>query len=192
MPLHAAISRSIEVAWVIFLVVWLVAAFSASRAVKRQSWRSRALTLALGVVPYYLLFTDKMRYGPLAWRFVPSEPWVLGAGVVLTYAGIALAIWARIILGKNWSATVTIKEGHRLVQTGPYSTVRHPIYSGLLLAVMGTALVVGEVRGLVAAAIAFTAWLAKSRTEEGFLMEQFGPEYEEYRRHTRALVPFIL
>jgi protein-S-isoprenylcysteine O-methyltransferase len=192
MPLHTAIHRSLEVAWVGFLVVWLAAAFFASRAIRRQSWWSRALTLAVGVVPYYLLFTDKLRYGALAWRFVPGEPWVLVAGVALTYAGIALAIWARIILGKNWSATVTIKEGHRLVQTGPYSTVRHPIYSGLLLAVMGTALVVGEVRGLVAAAIAFTAWLAKSRTEEGFLMEQFGPEYEEYRRHTRALVPFIL
>jgi len=192
MPLYTAISRSIEVAWVVFLVVWLVAAFSASRAIKKQRWWSRALTLAVGAVPYYLLFTHKLRYGPLAWRFVPGAPWVLVAGVVLTYAGIALAIWARIVLGKNWSAMVTIKEGHRLVRTGPYSLVRHPIYSGLLLAVMGTALVVGEVRGLVAAAIAFSAWLVKSRTEEGFLMEEFGPEYEEYCRHTRALVPFIL
>ena len=87
---------------------------------------------------------------------------------------------------------MTIKEGHQLIRTGPYSVVRHPIYSGLLLAVIGTALVVGEVRGLVAVTIAFTAWLAKLRTEEAFLMEQFGSQYEEYRRHTRALVPFIL
>jgi protein-S-isoprenylcysteine O-methyltransferase Ste14 len=190
--LHTAIYRSVEVAWVIFLVVWLVAAFSASRSVKRQRWWSRALTLAVGAIPYYLLFTNKLRYGPLAWRFVPSEPWVLVAGVVLTYLGIALAVWARIVLGKNWSAMVTIKAGHQLVRTGPYSTVRHPIYSGLLLAVMGTALVAGEVRGLVAEAIGFTAWLVKSRTEERFLMEEFGTEYEEYRRQTRALVPFIL
>jgi protein-S-isoprenylcysteine O-methyltransferase Ste14 len=192
MPFHTAIYRSLEVAWVIFLLVWLVAAFSASRAIKRQSWWSRVLTIAVGAVPYYLLFTNRLRYGPLARRFVPDDSWVLVTGVVLTYAGIALAIWARIVLGKNWSAMVTIKEGHRLVRTGPYSAVRHPIYSGLLLAVLGTALVVGEVRGLVAAVIGFTAWLVKSRTEEGFLMKEFGPEYEEYRRHTRALVPFIL
>ena len=192
MPLHTVINWSLEVAWVSFVLFWLVAAVFASRAIKRQSWWSRALTVAVAAIPYYLLFTHKLRYGPLAWRFVPGGPWVLVAGVVLTYAGIALAIWARFVLGKNWSAMVTIKEGHQLIQTGPYSVVRHPIYSGLLLAVMGTALAVGEIRGLVAAAIAFTAWLAKSRTEEAFLMEQFGSQYEEYRRRTRALVPFIL
>ena len=127
MPLHTAIDRSLEVAWVSFLVVWLVAAFSASRAVKKQNWWSRALTLAVAAVPYYLLFTHKLRYGPLAWRFVPAEPWVLVAGVGLTYVGIGLAIWARTVLGKNWSAMVTIKEGHQLVRSGPYSVVRHPI-----------------------------------------------------------------
>jgi protein-S-isoprenylcysteine O-methyltransferase Ste14 len=192
MPLPIVIDRLLEMAWVSFLVVWLVAAFSASRALKRQNWWSRALTLAVAALPYYLLFTNKLRYGPLAWRFVPSERWAPVAGVVLTYAGIGLAIWARIVLGKNWSATVTIKEGHQLIRTGPYSAVRHPIYSGLLLAVLGTALVVGEVRGLMAVAIAFLAWLVKSRTEEAFLMEQFGSQYQEYRRHTRALVPFLL
>jgi protein-S-isoprenylcysteine O-methyltransferase Ste14 len=192
MPLPIVIDRLLEIAWVSFLVVWLVAAFSASRALKRQNWWSRALTLAVAALPYYLLFTNKLRYGPLAWRFVPSEPRVLVAGVALTYVGIGLAIWARTVLGKNWSAMVTIKEGHQLVRTGPYSLVRHPIYSGLLLAVLGTALVVGEVRGLMAVAIAFTGWLVKSRTEEAFLMEQFGSQYQEYRRHTRALVPFVL
>lgn len=192
MPLHTLIERSLEIAWVTFFVFWLVAGLFASRAVKRQSWWSRALTLAVGTIPYYLLFTDKLRYGPLAWRFVPKELAVLVTGVALTYAGLALAVWARFILGRNWSATVTIKEDHRLVRTGPYSVVRHPIYSGLLLAVLGTALVVGEVRGLVAVGIAFAAWLVKSRTEERFLAEQFGEEYEKYRRHTRALVPFVL
>src|SRR6516165_2575065 len=88
MPLHTAIHRSLEVAWVGFLVVWLAVACFEIRAIRRQGWWSRALTLAVGVVPYYLLFTDKLRYGALAWRFVPGEPWVLVAGVALTYAGI--------------------------------------------------------------------------------------------------------
>jgi len=192
MPLHTSIERSLEIAWVALFVFWLAAALFASRAVKRQSWWSRALTLAISAIPYYLLFTDQLRYGPLAWRFVPGELAVLVSGVALTYSGLALAVWARFILGRNWSGTVTIKEDHRLVRSGPYSVVRHPIYSGLLLALLGTALAVGEIRGLVAVAIAVVAWLVKSRTEERFLAEQFGQEYEEYRRHTRALVPFLL
>src|SRR5712692_7432016 len=86
MPLHTLIERSLEIAWVTFLGFWLAAGLFASRAVKRQSWWSRALTLAVGTMPYYLVFTDKLRYGPLAWRFVPRELAVLVAGVALTYA----------------------------------------------------------------------------------------------------------
>lgn len=175
-----------------FVLFWFVTGFFTTRAIKRQSWWGRALSITLGAVPFCLLFTDELRYGPLAWQFVPRAPSVLVAGVALTYSGIALAIWARAILGRNWSGTVTIKEGHRLIRTGPYSVVRHPIYSGLLLAALGTSLVVGEMRGLVAVAMAFTIWIVKSRTEERFLTEQFGWEYKEYRKQTRALVPFIL
>lgn len=189
---HSAVHWLLAIAWYAFVAFWLIAAGWASPAVKRQSLRSRALTILLGAIPFFLLFTDALRRGPLAWRFVAPRNWVLIAGVALTYAGIALAIWARVILGKNWSATVTIKQDHRLIRQGPYSTVRHPIYSGLLLALFGTALVVGEWRGLIAVAVAFLVWLVKYRTEERFMTEQFGSEYEDYRRHTGALVPFIL
>jgi protein-S-isoprenylcysteine O-methyltransferase Ste14 len=178
----------IGLAWEGFAGFWLFAAFFASRAVKRQTWLSRILTMVAGAVPFALLFIDR-NYGPLSRRFVPGAPWVLVAGVALTYAGLGLAIWARIILGRNWSGTVTIKEDHKLVQTGPYSVVRHPIYSGLLLAVLGTALVKGEWRGLLAAVLVFPIFAVKARTEERFMIEQFGEAYEQYRRHTRALVP---
>lgn len=113
------------------------------------------------------------------------------AGAILTCAGVLLAIWARALLGRNWSASVAVKQGHRLISAGPYRLVRHPIYSSLLLAVLGTALVVGKLRALAAfACIAFT-YCVKSRLEERFMMREFGSQYEEYRRHTRALVPFI-
>ena len=103
-----------------------------------------------------------------------------------------MAIWARVALGRNWSGTVTIKQYHQLIRTGPYSVVRHPIYSGLLLALLGTALAVGETRGLVALAGAFLMGIFKARTEERFMIEQFGSQYEDYRKRTKALVPFIL
>jgi protein-S-isoprenylcysteine O-methyltransferase Ste14 len=192
MPLHTIVHRLLVTAWVTFFLYWLIAAFFASRAVKRESPARRALTLLLGSIPFFLMFTGDLRYGLLARRFVPDVRSVAVAGAVVTYAGLALAIWARVILGRNWSAAVTIKHEHRLIRSGPYAVVRHPIYSGLLLALLGTGLDVGEVRALAAVAIAFLVWHFKSRTEERFMVEQFGREYEEYRRRTRALVPFVL
>jgi protein-S-isoprenylcysteine O-methyltransferase Ste14 len=182
----------LDAAWASFVLFWLVTAFSASRAVKRQSWGSRMITLLWGALPYYLLFTNQLRLGALGQRFVPNEAWLRVIGVALTYSGLGLAVWARIVLGKNWSAAVTIKVDHQLVQRGPYAIVRHPIYSGLVLALLGSALFIGEVRGLLAVALAFAGWLVKSRTEERFMLERFGAEYEHYQQRTRALVPFIL
>jgi protein-S-isoprenylcysteine O-methyltransferase Ste14 len=112
--------------------------------------------------------------------------------LALTLAGAGFAIWARAYLGRNWSAIVTIKEDHRMVRSGPYALVRHPIYSGFLLALLGSALALGEVRGLVAVALAFLAWWFKSRLEEQFMEQRFGAEYAVYKRRVKALIPFVL
>lgn len=182
----------IEIAWIILCVFWFVMAFGVKRAVKRQSAAGRLLHIAVGVVAYMLLGTERLSWGPLRHRFVSwQHEWVV-AGVAITYAGVALAIWARTILGGNWSASVTVKHDHSLVRQGPYSTVRHPIYSGLLLAGLGTALVIGQVHCLIAVAIGLVGFYAKARLEERFMIGRFGEEYEEYRRHTWALVPFVL
>ncbi len=192
MSFHHAIKWSIEAAWVAFCAYWFIMSFGVKRAVKRQSLSSRGLHIAVAVLAYMLLFTDWLSCGPLAWRFLPD--WRIWAviGAVLTWAGVALAIWARTILGRNWSATVTVKQDHTLVRSGPYSAVRHPIYSGLLLAGLGTALAVGEVHSLLAVAIGLVGFRVKSRLEERFMIEQFGREYEDYRHHSWALVPFVL
>ena len=192
MSYHQAAGLLIEIAWIIFCVVWFVMAFGVKRSVKRQSSAGRLLYIAVSVVAYMLLFTERLGWGPLRSRFVSwRHEWVV-LGVAMTYAGVALAVWARTILAGNWSATVTVKQDHTLVRQGPYSTVRHPIYSGLLLAGLGTALVIGEVRCLVAVAIALVGFYTKSRLEERFMIGRFGEEYEEYRQHTWALVPFLL
>ena len=113
-------------------------------------------------------------------------------GFAVTVAGAAFAIWARLLLGANWSATVTVKQNHELKRTGPYAIVRHPIYSGFLLAMLGTAIAYGEIRGLIALLIALIAWRVKSLIEERFMMDQFGEQYVQYKREVRALIPFVL
>jgi protein-S-isoprenylcysteine O-methyltransferase len=105
--------------------------------------------------------------------------------------GAVLAIWARFSLGGNWSATVTIKAGHTLVRRGPYALVRHPIYSGLLLALLGTVLLFNQVRCLLALALIVLMLASKIRMEERFMAEQFGAEYVAYKQRVKALIPFV-
>jgi protein-S-isoprenylcysteine O-methyltransferase Ste14 len=192
MTSNLAIHGALATAWIIFFLVWIVMAFRVKGTLKRQSARGRAIQVVLGGLAYILLFTDTFAWGSLALRLVPAQPWWKIPGAALTYAGIAFTIWARIVLGGNWSSDVTLKKGHSLVRSGPYALVRHPIYSGLLLAMLGTALVVAEVHAFLGVAAACLAWRLKFREEERFMTEQFGLEYEEYRRRTPALVPFVL
>jgi protein-S-isoprenylcysteine O-methyltransferase Ste14 len=192
MPFAEAIHYSLLILWWGFIILWLGAGLFSSRVVRRQSISSRLLTVVLGAIPFFLLFTTRLRLGMLGLRLFPDRRAFALGGVAVTAAGLALAVWARVLLGRHWSATVTIKQDHRLIRTGPYSVVRHPIYSGLLLALLGTAFVVGEVRGFAAFASAFLIWFIKSRSEERFLKQEFGQEYEDYRRHTHAFVPYVL
>jgi protein-S-isoprenylcysteine O-methyltransferase Ste14 len=104
---------------------------------------------------------------------------------------MCFAVWARVYLGRNWSSAPTIKEGHQLIRGGPYRFVRHPIYTGILLALVGTVLANGKVRGALAVVLIWFAWTVKSRMEEEFMMRTFGAEYEEYRRTTGGLIPRI-
>jgi protein-S-isoprenylcysteine O-methyltransferase Ste14 len=114
-----------------------------------------------------------------------------GVGAALVAAGLLLTVWARVQLGRNWSDVVTIKKDHDLVTAGPYRTVRHPIYSGLLLAVIGVAIAIGEWRGAAAVAVITWAFCWKLRVEERFMREQFGRQYEDYSGRVSALIPFV-
>ena len=181
----------ISAAWSVFLLYWLAMSFGNKRIVRRQSLGGRLMQVLLGGLAYMLLVTGVFQSGELGRRILPATPAWEWAGAFLTLGGLAFAVWARITLGGNWSGTVTVKQDHRLVRSGPYRFVRHPIYSGLLLAVLGTALAVGRVRGFVALLVALGAWWAKWTTEEKFMLEEFGPEYAEYRRRTPAVVPFL-
>lgn len=189
MPFH--IHRDIETLWIMLGIVWFAAAFFGKRSARRQSASSRLFHIGLGGLAFVLMFTDYLRYGPLAWTFVPKTPLVADIGLGLTLAGIGFAIWARFFLGGNWSATVTVKQDHRLVRSGPYAIVRHPIYSGLLLALVGTAIAFRHAQGLAAVVVALITWRLKSRLEESFMREQFGEQYAQYQQEVKALIPFV-
>lgn len=180
--------------WLAVIVLWWLAAFASKRSVQRQSGGSRLLQSAIALVGVWLIFNfyDVITTGWLAARIVPqTADWIVG-GAALTLAGILFAVWARVTLGGNWSGRVTIKENHELILRGPYGLVRHPIYTGFLLGLLGTAIAFGHVRCFVGVAIVgFSLWL-KSQTEEQFMMRQFGARYVEYRQRVRALVPFVL
>jgi protein-S-isoprenylcysteine O-methyltransferase Ste14 len=132
--------------------------------------------------------------GHIGWlgaRFLPQAEIVAAAGLAIEAIGIALAVWARYCLGGNWSRAVTLKEGHELIGAGPYRRIRHPIYTGIALALLGTAVFIGEWRGLVAFAVVFIMHYAKARKEEAWLTREFGPAFEAHRAHTGMFLPKI-
>ncbi|HEV3276776.1 MAG TPA: isoprenylcysteine carboxylmethyltransferase family protein [Terriglobia bacterium] len=191
MSFHDVILSTIGAAWIAFIAYWLIMAFRVKRAVKRQGIGGRLLQVLGSAATFMLMWHQDSRWGVLSSRFVGrGAGWAL-AGAILTCAGVAIAIWARTILGGNWSSSVTVKQDHTLIRTGPYTVVRHPIYSGLILAIFGTALALGEFRDLLAVGVLFATFLIKSRTEERFMTEQFGHDYEHYRHETKTLIPFI-
>jgi protein-S-isoprenylcysteine O-methyltransferase Ste14 len=179
----------IQFCWIVFGLYWLVSALNRKVTKKRESYFQRLLYTLPLLIAFYLLFRSAAHYGLLGMRFVltglPSQ-WV---GVALTAAGTGLGIWARWHLGSNWSGIVTLKAGHELIRSGPYRTIRHPIYTGILIALFGTAVTVGEIRGLLAVAVALFSFYIKARREESFLAQEFGPGFVEHQRHTGMFLP---
>ena len=183
---------AIGLIWLVWIVVWIILARGAKPVAQTESLASRLLHLLPLAVAYYLLVAAFVPLPFLNERFVPSAAWITWLGVALTSAGIAFAIWARACLAGNWSGSVTLKQGHELVVLGPYRWVRHPIYSGLLTALVGTALARGEWRGAIAVAIAAIALWRKLKLEEALMVRQFGDAYVRYTRRARTLIPFVL
>jgi protein-S-isoprenylcysteine O-methyltransferase Ste14 len=179
------------IAWLVFLLVWGIGAFTSKRDARRLPAGSVAIHVAVLALGMCLLFVRALRVGPLGWRILPDRDWVEWTGATLQVLGIALCIWARLYLGRNWSSTVTLKEGHALVRGGPYGLVRHPIYSGLLLAMLGVAVDRGKLAGAVGFVILLFEWKRKSLLEEGLMLEQFGDGYQRYREEVKGLIPGV-
>ncbi len=180
------------VVWLGFIVVWIAMARGGKAVVERESAFSRLShygPLALGVI---LIAAPQFPVAFLDDRFVPLRLWPVQLGAALTFAGIAFAIWARIRIAGNWSSDVTLKSDHELVVDGAYALVRHPIYTGILLGLGGTALAVGEWRAALGVVIVGFAYWRKLTIEEAVMRRQFGEAYTRYARQVRALIPFVL
>jgi protein-S-isoprenylcysteine O-methyltransferase Ste14 len=155
-------SRAVEYLWFAFGAYWLISAAKVKRAKQHEGSAVWLRTTVLVVILAFLF----SRWGHLGWlgeRFLQQTEIVAAIGLGIEAVGIALAVWARYYLGGNWSRAVTLKEGHELVGAGPYKRVRHPIYTGIALGLLGTAVFIGEWRGLVAFAVVFIMHFVKAR-----------------------------
>ncbi len=179
----SALTTFIFVAWGLFWVYWLISAAGAKQGSRTR--RSRPVELLIVAVAALLLRTVRTH------SLGVHDPVVRAIGVALFVAGLGLAVWARIHLGANWGMPMTQKDEPELVTSGPYRVVRHPIYSGMLLAMLGTALAT-ELYLLAVLAIMGTYFVYSARVEEEQMTAAFPAVYPGYRARTKMLIPFVL
>jgi protein-S-isoprenylcysteine O-methyltransferase Ste14 len=179
-----AVELVFAVGWAAFWLYWLVAAFFVKRGRVRWS-RELRIRVVIAVVVVLLI-----RLGAFRDHGLNTDPWRAGIGLVFFAVGLGFAIWARVHIGRNWGGPMTQKDDPELVTSGPYRLVRHPIYSGILVAGLGTALALSW-WWLIAVALAGAYFLYSARIEEHFMTDRFPDDYPGYRSSTKMLVPFI-
>ena len=176
----------IVVVWAVFWAYWLIAA----RGVKygRSGWWNRLIGLRIALLVVVIFLARS--WGPRG-HHVGSDPVLAGVGLALLLLGLGLAVWARLYIGRNWGTPMSRKAEPELVTTGPYRRIRHPIYTGLILAMLGTALATSWY-GLIVVAVLSGFFIYSATREEAYLTEQFQDTYRAYKRSTKMLIPFVL
>ena len=178
--------------WLCWIAYWAYAARTVKETERIEDARSRMshrLPLIAGAV---IMAIPNIFGSRLEAALVPRNAFWLGLAIALVALGLGFSVAARVWLGRNWSSMVTVKQGHELIRSGPYALVRHPIYSGLLLALAGSALMLGNWRALIGFALIVGALLRKLSIEERFMAQQFGETYARYRAQVAMLVPFVV
>jgi protein-S-isoprenylcysteine O-methyltransferase len=186
------VGPAIGYSWEALGVVWLAGLAFTKRVIRSQPNGARWFHIVLAFTGFTLLGSSWFETGWMAVGFVPEIDWLKLSGLALTIIGCAFAIWARITLGGNWSGRATVKERHELIVTGPYSLARHPIYTGMMIAVVGTAFAIGQVRCIIGTLIIMLALIIKMSQEERLMMQTFPDAYLRYRRRVKALIPGVL
>jgi protein-S-isoprenylcysteine O-methyltransferase Ste14 len=183
--------QTLRVIWLTWWLSWLAAAAWSDRASQRPATRHQIvyrLFAAAGFILLFGAFRHDLAVELILWRTPAPLAWPMVAAAV---AGLLFTWWARIHLGRLWSSSVTRKADHRVVDTGPYGLVRHPIYTGIIVASMATAALRGTALAWLGMAVMTAGWVIKARLEEQFLRQQLGAaDYDEYARRVPMLVPF--
>lgn len=175
--------------WAGFGVYWFATGVKGKATQTHEPHWYRLARLGILALVFVLLFSNRTAVGVLGYRFMPELAAAAYFGFAAALLGLAIAVWARIHLGQYWSDKVVLKVDHQLIRTGPYAHMRHPIYSGVLLAVLGTALVLGQWRGFLAFVILLVNYLIKAKKEDRILANQFGGEFREHESHAGFLLP---
>lgn len=180
----------IECCWIAWVLYWVAMAFTTKRTVERRGFLGYRLVTIILVV-------GLVTTGRLLHVSSHSQLWQrsLALGVLtdcIVLAGAAFTVWARITLGRNWSAEVTFKQDHELIESGPYALARHPIYTGLIVMALGTAINYGRAIGFVLFISLCGGLWWKAREEEQIMSRHFPNAYAEYRTRVRAIIPFVL
>lgn len=188
------IAAVIKLSWVCFALYWLWGWRRVKGASRSEARIPRLFKYWLPLMIAVLLIGSESWFqgSVLGARMYPASLPIALLGALLVIGGVFFACWARYVIGSNWSSEVQVKQGHELIERGPYAYVRHPIYTGLLLAFLGTAMAIGEWRGLLSLAIVAASFWFKLRLEERWMRENFGQAYTDYMRRVKALIPGVL
>jgi protein-S-isoprenylcysteine O-methyltransferase Ste14 len=187
LTLHDPVDVVIALCWLVFVLVWVVSALFVKRTVERSTGWARLLVWVAVIV----LFTRVSHIPGLRQPMWPRTAALSALAALVTVAGLIVCVWARTVLGRNWSGTIAFKEGHELIERGPYAYVRHPIYSGFLLMGLGTAIGSARLESFLLLATAAVALGIKARFEEQFMSRHFPEAYPQYRRRVKALIPGV-
>ena len=187
-----AYSYLLPAMWLGFMAYWVAMSRNVKEVELREPALSRFVRLAAIVCAVALLWLPSVPVPVLRDRVLAQGILCFWVGAAVTAVGLSFGAWARHHLGSNWSQSVTVMEGHELVTSGPYSIVRHPIYTGLLLGFLGCAVARNEWRGVLALALVFGVLWPKLTLEEQWMRARFGAPYEAYAGRVAALLPGVL
>jgi len=189
--MHVEIYPLILWLWLAIFILWGITGRMTKRTNDSRSEGLSQVALWIVWIAWVLLLSRGFGNTVLSRPVVPMTTTTQYIGLLFTIAGLGFAVWARFQIGRNWSPLIELKEGHQLMRTGPYALVRHPIYSGFMLATLGTAIANRAIVGFLSVLLVVAAWGYKARLEEKALRERFGEGYEAYRKTVKSLVPFI-
>jgi len=199
MAANISVNNSIAIIWLIFFAYWtgeILYELATRRTKKVEKREPLAVALSsrltLWIAVFLVLTTFAQKYYPFGASFLPSSFITAYTGLAVGLCGIFFAIWARITLGGNWSADAVLKKGQSLVKNGPYGIVRHPIYTGITIGIVGSAIAENTVTGLIAIFFVLLFSYFRIKDEEKLMTEKFGSDYADYAKKVKAFVPWIL